>query len=306
MQRHLMMVLAAVLVLSVGVAMILASRITGPLRELTAATREVARTGALERPVPVHSADEIGQLGDSFNTMLRELKQAREELLIAEKFAFIGEVAAGVAHEVRTPLGIMRSAAQLLQRGLGAQPASAELVETIIGEVDRLNRVVDGLLQLARPREPVPERTRVEAVLTRALDLAAAQAREKGIAIERQFADRVPPAWCDPEQIHQVALNLIVNALQILPRGGHITVRTDPNANGRVAFEIEDNGPGIPAELHERIFTPFFSLREGGSGLGLALVQRVVQSHHGSVSVRSTPGRGAAFRVELPVAKEET
>ena len=111
-------------------------------------------------------------------------------------------------------------------------------------------------------------------------------------------------ARCDPEQIYQVALNLIVNALQILPPGGHVTVRTVPRRGERVGFAVIDDGPGIPRDAQERIFTPFYSLRAGGTGLGLALVERVVHEHQGTVSVESAPGHGATFRVELPAAED--
>src|SRR5207244_2228827 len=173
------------------------------------------------RPVEVRSRDEIGQLAAAFNTMTAELKCAQDDLLTASKFAFVGEVAAGVAHEVRTPLGILRSSAQILGRSMpAADPEGPELVRMIIEEVDRLDRVVAGLLELARPHEPLIEPTALAPVLARA--------------------------------------------------------------------------PG---------FTPFFTLRKGGTGLGLALVQRVVQAHQGTVSVDSAVGRGTTFRVELPVAR---
>jgi signal transduction histidine kinase len=303
-QRRLMLLLIGILLCALGVALLLANRMSRPLRELTAATKEIGRAGETRQPVPVRSRDEIGQLAQAFNAMAGHLKQAQDDLVVAAKFAFVGEVAAGVAHEVRTPLGILRSSAQILGRSLPVdRPETAELVEMLITEVDRLDRVVDGLLELARPREPLVEPTPLTPVLARALDFVEGQAREQGIVIRRALAADQPPAWCDPEQIYQVALNLIVNALQILPRGGELTVRTVPDHNGRLGFEVSDNGPGMPPEVREHIFTPFFTLRKGGTGLGLALVQRVVQAHQGTVSVDSTVGHGTTFRVELPAAE---
>jgi two-component system sensor histidine kinase HydH len=303
MQQRLALLLGAVLLGGLGVATLLADRMSRPLRELTDATQEIVRVGQIRKPVAVRSQDEIGQLALAFNTMMRELQRAEEDLLVAAKFAFVGEVAAGVAHEVRTPLGIMRSSAQLVGRSLPPTDVqAAELIETIIDEVDRLDRVVAGLLQLARPHEALIEPTPLAPVLQRALEFAEAQARDKSIVIDHSWAPDQHPASCDPEQIYQVALNLIVNALQILPPGGRISVRTLPPYDGRVAFEVSDNGPGIPPDLRERIFAPFFTMREGGTGLGLALVQRVVQAHKGTVSVDSTVGRGTTFRVELPTA----
>jgi len=250
----------------------------------------------------VPSRDEIGTLATAFNAMGAALHRAQEDLLAAAKFAFVGEIAAGIAHEVRTPLGILRSSAQMLGRKLPGGGDETELVTMIVEEVDRIDRVVAGLLEVARPREPHLQPTRLAPLLERALDFIAGQARERRITLARSLDAAAPRARCDAEQIYQVALNLIVNAVQVLPRGGQVTVRTVSGGNGRVGFEVQDDGPGIPPELRERIFAPFFSAREGGTGLGLALVQRTVQAHQGSVAVDSTAGHGATFRVMLPVA----
>ncbi len=303
MQHKLLLALAAVLLVAFGIAVLLAERMSGPLRELTQATQEIARVGEPRRPIPVRSRDEIGQLAGAFNVMVGDLKRAQDDLLAAARFAFLGEIAAGVAHEVRTPLGSLRTSAQILRRSLPfSGAADAELIDIIIGEVDRLDRVVAQLLEIAGPHEPAVEPVDLPALLDRVLDFVDARATEKKIAVQRQFPRAMRPALCDPEQIYQVALNLIVNALQVLAPGGHVTVRVTAAGPDRVAFEVSDDGPGIPPELKERIFTPFFTTRKEGTGLGLALVQRMVRANHGTVSVESERGRGATFRVELPAA----
>ncbi len=305
MQRRIAFGLGAVVLSALVVATYVAGRVSHPLRDLTRATQEIAHAGAPRKPVTVRSRDEIGRLAAAFNVMTAELERAQDDLLAAAKFAFVGEVAAGVAHEARTPLGILRSSAQMIQRAVPAgADNTAELAAMMIEEVDRLDRVVDGLLELARPRRPCIEPTPLAAVLARALDFVDAQAREKGIRVRRDFVPDHTPARCDPEQMYQVALNLIVNALQMLPVGGYVMVRTLPRRNDRVGFEVSDDGPGIPSEARARVFTPFFSLRRGGTGLGLALVQRVVQAHQGRVFVESAVGKGTTFRVELPAAED--
>jgi signal transduction histidine kinase len=306
MQRRLTLALAGVVLVALLVATVWAARLARPLRELTEATRAMARAGEVPRAVTVRSGDEIGVLATAFNAMSRALALAREDLLAAAKFAFVGEVAAGIAHEVRTPLGIMRGSAQMLSRSIPPDyPEGSELAGMIVEEVDRLDRVVAGLLELARPRAPVFEPTALAPLLNRAIDFLEAPSRDKDICVTRALGVSIPPVRCDPDQIYQVALNLILNAIQILPRGGQIRIRTLAPAHGRVAFDVADDGPGIPPELQDRIFTPFFSAREGGTGLGLALVQRIVQAHRGTITVQSEPGRGTTFRVELPLGLGE-
>ncbi|MBY0278359.1 HAMP domain-containing protein [Candidatus Binatia bacterium] len=301
-QRRLASALAVVLIAGLALAALLAARIGRPIRELTAATRELARTGTTSHRVVTSSHDEIGELARSFNRMAADLTRARDDLLAASRMALLGELAAGMAHEIRTPLGIVRSSAQLLGRRIGDGDArNSEMIDMIVSEADRLDRVVGGLLEIARPHEPVLESVRLGPVLARAVDLLATQAEERGITLRRPLGpDR--PAQCDPEQIYQVALNLLMNALQNVPRGGTVDVRTIAY-DGRVGFEVADDGPGIPRDIQESIFTPFFTRRPGGTGLGLALVQRIVATHHGSVSVASEVGHGATFRVELPAAE---
>jgi signal transduction histidine kinase len=170
----------------------------------------------------------------------------------------------------------------------------------LIGEVDRLDRVVTGLTELARPRRLTVQPTPLHELLGRALDFVAGQAAEKGVTLQRTFGDGPCIAHCDPDEIYQVALNLIVNALQVTPRGGTIMVRTSTPRDGRVGFEVSDIGPGLSAERQAQIFTPFVSFREGGTGLGLAVAQRTVLAHGGTIAVRSSPGDGATFTVELP------
>jgi signal transduction histidine kinase len=303
MRRRLGTALALVLIGGLLLAAMLSARMSRPLVALTRATEALARTGERPAPVAVESRDEIGTLATTFNAMAARLRDAQDELLTSAKLVLAGELASGIAHEVRTPLGIMRTSAQMLSRSLPAdREDERELATMIVGEVDRLERVVAGLVELSRPRPVEPETTPLAPLLERALGFVAGQARQRGVTLRRAIEST--SAHCDPDQAYQVALNLLVNALQMVSVGGHVTVRTLRPGDGHTGFVVEDDGPGVPPALRERIFTPFFSRREGGTGLGLALVQRMVQMNRGRVSVGDAPGGGAAFRVELPVAKD--
>lgn len=303
--QWLAVTLAATLLVALALAVLAARRITGPLSDLARAAEAVGQGVRPAPPVPVRSQDEVGTLALAFNRMTTDLVRAEHELVTAAKFSFAGELAAGVAHEVRTPLGVLRSAAQMLRRTLApADAESRELLNLLPAEVDRIDRVVTALLELGRPRELKAEPTPLAPLLFRAAEFVAAQAREKGIALERRPADGEPVALCDPELIYQVALNLLVNAVQVLEPGGRIELEVLPDRAGRTGFVVRDDGPGIPAADRARIFEPFVSHRAGGTGLGLTFVQRVILEHRGQVTVECGAERGTTFRIELPAATE--
>jgi len=304
MVTSLVLALASTLFVALAVALFVARRVTRSLTELTTAAKVVGSGARLAAAVPVRSRDEIGALTTAFNRMAADLKRAEQELVEAAKFSFVGELAAGVAHEVRTPLGVLRSSAQLLGRSLEVKDDEArELLDLLQGEVDRIEQVVSALLDLGRPREMRPEPSPLGQILFRAADFVDVQARQKHIAIRRHAVDPDPVLFCDSELIYQVALNLLVNAVQILPDGGSIELNLSPPRDGFAGFTVRDDGPGMNREVCTHIFEPFFTRREGGAGLGLTFVQRVVQEHHGQVSVESEIGRGTAFHVTLPLAE---
>jgi signal transduction histidine kinase len=304
-RRRWTLALLVVVLISLGIAVVAARRVVRPLREVTEATRRLA-SGGTDEPqlVAVRSRDEIGELAQAFNSMAGRLRQAQEKLVSTAKLAFAGELAAGVAHEVRTPLTVMRSSAQMLLDSASPRSASdAELLATLVAEVDRVEHVVSGLVELAKPGPQRLEPTRLEDVLSHVARFIDRQARAGGVTIDTEFAN-TRRALCDPDQIYQVVLNLAVNALQALRAGGRIVLRTADGGGDMTCFEVEDDGPGVPEPLAQRVFDPFVTGRDGGTGLGLALVRRVVESHHGSVELRNRVGRGAAFRVCLPAAGE--
>lgn len=296
---------AAVLALALLLAVAAARRLTSPLTALASAAESVGRG---ERPIaaiPVRSGDEVGTLTEAFNRMASDLARVEHELVEAAKFSFVGQLAAGIAHEVRTPLGVMRSSAQLLAQSPELKnEESRELLQLLQDEVDRVDGVVSALLDLGRPRQVHAQPTPLGALLLRAAKFVEAQASQKRISIRLGRFKPDPVVSGDPELLYQVMLNLIVNAVQILPEGGEVVIGLDAAQAGRAGFEVRDNGPGVEPADCVRLFEPFFTRREGGTGLGLTFVQRVVREHRGEVLVDSEPGRGTSFRVLIPLAEE--
>lgn len=301
---HLQLAMGLALLAALALAALAARRVVGPLSELTAAIRDLSRGGA--GPVPVRSEDEVGTLAVAFNDMASELDRAQGELVEAEKFAFVGQLAAGVAHEIRTSLGVLGSSAQILERSLPGEGGehAGELAGMIRDEVTRLGGVVNDLLTLDRARPLVLEPTLVSKPLLRAADFVRAQVEEKAIRLQVVSLPDEPAVLCDPELVYQVAVNLFVNALQAIGSGGCVEAKVLEAHEGQGGFEIRDDGPGIPDELRERVFQPFVTGRDGGVGVGLTFVMRVVHDHRGEVTVECPPGGGTLFRIRLPCAGE--
>jgi signal transduction histidine kinase len=301
--RRLALAMGIALIAAFALATLAARRVVRPLTELTRAIRGLSQGDASARTVPVRSEDEVGALASAFNKMASELDQAHRELVEAEKFAFVGELAAGVAHEIRTALNVLGSSAQILERSLheDSGPQTAELAQMIREEVGRLAGIVNDLLTLSRARPLALEARSLSEPLSRARDFVAAQAQEKQMKIVHTAPPEEPILLFDSELIYQVAVNLAVNAIQVLGHGGCIELRVLEARDGYGGFEVRDDGPGVPDELRERIFEPFVTAREGGVGLGLTFVKRVVHDHRGSVSLESGPNSGACFRIQLPL-----
>jgi two-component system sensor histidine kinase HydH len=289
-----------VIVLGLLAAAVLAQRLTRPINELTLVATRIARTGDLEPVPPSRSHDEVGELAAAFQQMVTAVANANDEMVRTSKLAFLGEMAAGMAHEIRTPLGIIRNAAQLLERrmtGAGDQEAG-EWAVFIREESDRLARVVTDLLDFVKPKPPLKTETDLGVLVRRAVGMLGSEAANRDIVLEVHCVEPVT-AECDADQIHQVCLNLVMNALQASSPGGRVDVKV--SQRGETAeLAVRDRGRGIPPDLVDRLFEPFTSERDGGIGLGLAIVRRIVRAHGGEVTARNRGGGGAEFFVTLP------
>jgi two-component system sensor histidine kinase HydH len=280
-----------------------AARIARPLGLLTGFARNFMREQHAATP-PDTGPAEVRELSAAFAQMIADLERSRENLTRAAKLVVVGEMAAAMTHEVRTPLGILRSSAQLLLREPDLSTEGREVCGFIINETERLNRLVSALLDCARPRAPEFKPVDIGGLARQTAAMLAAQARKKNIEIDCAQTAGETFVECDEEQITQVLLNLLLNALQILPENGHIAVATRLDEENAV-LEVADDGPGIPAALRERVFDPFFTQRAGGVGLGLVVVRQIVAAHGGEIGVFESKSGGALFHVRLPAHRKE-
>jgi len=296
-------ILLALLIATLLAASWVSSAIARPIVALTTFTRAYKNDSSAQMELPA-ATGEVAELGAAFTQMMQDIEQSRHKLIRASKLAVVGEMSSVIAHEVRTPLGILRSSAQILRRDPGISPESRELIGFIESETERLNRLVSAMLDSARPRALSKTPTDLHQIIHHSTSLLAAQIEKHQIRLSEQLEAANPVLECDAEQITQVLLNLILNGLQILTTGGQIRIASHDSAD-QFVIEISDDGPGIPAEERSRIFEAFFLRREGGVGLGLAIVQQIITAHGGDIAAGESELGGARFTIRLPRHTEQ-
>ena len=297
--------------LAIFLSLFLTRFVTDPIQELIT-TMERAERG-LEARFQVKSRDDIGRLGEAFNSLLSKLERARrrveryhyEQMKRADRLASIGEMAAGIAHEIKNPLAGIAGVIQVLKKDMATGDAKRAVLDEVLSQVERMDKAVRNLLSFARPPEPKMTMVDVNDVISKLLDFLAPQFAKNGIVAERKMAAGLPWIVLDPDLMQQALLNIALNAIKAMPDGGRLTVetRTDgsaPNVPGSITIIFSDTGQGISRENLSRIFSPFFTTRQQGTGLGLSITQRIVEQHHGDISVQSVPGQGAVFTIHLP------
>lgn len=251
--------------------------------------------------------DEIGDLGRNFNHMMQQLRESREEIETlhrtqmsrAEHLATLGELATGLAHEIRNPLAGIAGVIEIIGRDLPSTSPARAVLKDVRLEVAQINRILTDLLETARPHPPRMSRSNLNTTVEHAVMLARQQVLSKPIKIELQKAPDLPEVEHDSDQIHQVLLNLLLNAVQAMEGAG--TVRVEIGSRDDCAsVSVKDTGRGIPEQQLSHIFRPFFTTKGNGTGLGLSLARRIVEEHHGQIAVSSTVGKGSNFEVLLP------
>jgi signal transduction histidine kinase len=282
-----------------------------PLQRLVAAMRR-AESGELTVRADEGRPDELGTAARGFDAMIAALRRSqaeleafyRERMVRADRFAAVGEIATGLAHEIKNPLAGLSGALELLSEDLAANPQHAEVVGEMRHQVQRLTHTMESLLSFARPPKAKLRSTDVNGTIDKVLFLIRQQTRNGVVTVAPELGAGLPPVLADPSQLEQVFLNICLNACQamVAQGGGALTVRSRPG-DGNVVVEICDTGPGIPADLRAQIFKPFFTTKREGNGLGLAISARIVAEHGGHIGYRCPPEGGTVFTVTLQQAR---
>lgn len=285
--------LAATLALWIG------RTLSHPLSAILTATRRIGRGDLHPKGLPTHRHDEIGELAEGVAQMAGWLQRLLEERVQTDRLILIRQLSAGLAHELRNPLTAARMTLQIfVERNADRD---TEALRIALAELARMERHVRRFLQVARPEPPRFEVVGVASILDRCALGLAATADHLGIPLEVVAAGDLPPVRVDPEQIGQVATNLLVNALDAAGPGGHVRLEAGPSGTGGVAIDVEDDGPGIAPGAESRLFQPFFTTKPEGVGLGLSLCAALVREHGGTIEYARAGGR-TRFRVILPGA----
>jgi len=286
---------------------VLAIVIHRPMLELQ---NKIARVRAGDLFVKVEFADrndEIGDLGRHFNEMVKQLRDSREEIerlhrtqiSRAEHLATLGEIAAGLAHEIRNPLAGIAGVMEIVGRDLPTDSPAREVLDEVRHEVVHINNIVSELLEIARPKVPVYRPGNLLAVAEHAAFFARDQANQRKVKLEVDASETLPEMEFDNGQIHQVMLNLLLNAVQACGEGGLVRVDFSTDADN-VTVRVTDTGKGIPPSILPNIFRPFFTTKGDGTGLGLSLARRMVEDHGGRLEASSVVDEGSCFQLILP------
>jgi len=232
-----------------------------------------------------------------------ERLRLKERLAHAERLSSMGEMAAGISHEIRNPLGIIRSSAELLKKKAAKVDPANTIPDIIVEEANRLNRIITDFINYAKPRSPNFAGCRVEEVIDKNITFLEAQINEQGYVVKKNYQNSLPEIMADSTMLYQSFLNILINAMQAMPDGGRILIEVGAGDH-LVTVHFDDEGQGIPHENLGKIWDPFFTTKEMGTGLGLGIVKNIVESHGGSIQIVNRPVRGARVTIELPLKQK--
>jgi two-component system NtrC family sensor kinase len=301
--------------------------ISEPISHLIVGINHIAK-GNLDTRIDLRRKDEISQLADAFNQMAVDLKRTQQEVIQqaeakvelerslrqSEKLATIGQLASGLAHEIGTPLNIIAGRVELAKRRTEDAEAQKNL-DIVIRQAERITKIIQQLLGFVRRKKPEQRSLNLGGILETTLDLLDHRIQKQRVRVVKDIKDNLPPVIGDPDQIQQVFLNLILNAIQAMPEGGTLRLSASPKWISKEGLEegkrlyveiaIEDSGTGMEREMVQNIFHPFYTTKNTGTGLGLTVTQGIIQDHEGWIDVESEIGKGSVFRVYLPSSQGE-
>ncbi|MEN8145779.1 MAG: ATP-binding protein [Gemmatimonadota bacterium] len=297
--------------LLVATVWLVARSLVSPVQKIVAAAERL-RARELGVQVQVDRSDELGQLAHTFNLMSSELESSakeiqelhEQEMTRAAQFASVGELASGIAHEIKNPVAGITSGVELLAQRAADDQSARETLGQMRTHLGQIETSVNDLLSYARPRKPDTVRIDPVQIVDESLSLLAAQAEAGGVKINRLIDSDVPPVTVDPAQMTHALLNLSLNAIQAMPEGGELTIHVGHDQD-TVRIEVLDTGVGIPEDQLRQVFRPFFTTKHRGSGLGLAITRGIVERNGGRLEVESTPGIGSKFTLALPIPGQE-
>ncbi|MGE5206317.1 MAG: ATP-binding protein [Chlamydiota bacterium] len=301
-----LLVAGLALVLAIVVSSWLAARVTRPVEQLAEAAREVA-AGNWQTQLQVESGDELGEMAGAFNRMTQELTEQRERLVQAERVAAWRELARRLAHELKNPLFPLQITVENLLKarehgGEQFDEVFRESAATLLAEIANLKTIIGRFSEFSKMPQPQLQPVDINDLVRNVLQVHQAQLRAEGrpaISAQLQFDDNLGRVAADPDLLHRALANLVLNAIDAMPGGGTLTLRTHASGEN-VCIEVSDTGSGLSKEECDRLFTPYYTTKEHGTGLGLAIAQSVVSDHQGRIVVKSTPGQGTTFVIELP------
>ncbi len=300
-----------VVLLSAGSSFLLLRFVRRPIQSLAGQMAKVEQGDLTVRIVPRFS-DEIGSLARSFNSMVNNLEKTKQELeqyhyqqmVRADRLASVGEMASGVAHEIKNPLAGIGSAISVLADDFAEADPRKAIVAEVLEQIDRLNKTATDLLYFGRPGDPEFSFVDLNSLVKKTLFFIAQHPEAKNIHRVKDLDRDLPPVWADEKQLQQVLFNVIINGIQSMTEGGTLTVETalvERGGQQHGQILVSDTGKGIPSEQMEKIFVPFFTTKTQGTGLGLAICRRLMEQQGGTILVSSQHGEGTVFIIELPI-----
>ena len=305
----LYLLLLTVPILSVIFSLIMIPNITKPLQVLLKAIQSL-KTGNLNFRIKAPLKDEFGEIASAFNEVTQTLKEHIQEMQRTEQMAACGQIAAGLAHEIKNPLAGIKVAVEVLSDESNLAPEYQDTLSKVIAEIKRIELLIKSLLDFARPPKPQFMKVDLNSLLEASLAFMTknsnnSRAHSRPIEIVKDLKYDLPEIHADPQQVRQVLINLLLNAKEAMPHGGTIRVRTNQNSAGEVEVSISDTGRGISQETMDKIFQPFFTTKPKGTGLGLAISKQLVEQQGGSITVKNNSGGGADFNIRIPLNPPE-